>query len=172
MVYSEKNDMPLVSVVMKSTTSDSRYEDTEKILEYAYESNTIKTIAKAGTNIQTVNVKGANQSTKKLNAILENDVSAVVKIETEVSNIEPNIQINKNLKAPIEKGEVVGTVTYDVEGKAYTANLIAENRVEKSKVGLIFTLIFIGLILLFGSLRIIGIYKRTKTLKKIKEISK
>ena len=95
MVYSEKNDMPLVSVVMKSTTSDSRYEDSEKILEYAYESNTIKTIAKAGTNIQTVNVKGANQSTKKLNAILENDVSAVVKIETEVSNIEPNIQINK-----------------------------------------------------------------------------
>ena len=79
---------------------------------------------------------------------------------------------NQEIMEIIEKGEVVGTVTYDVEGKAYTANLIAENRVEKSKVGLIFTLIFIGLILLFGSLRIIGIYKRTKTLKKIKEITK
>ncbi len=172
MVYSEKNDMPLVAVTMKSTTSDSRYEDTEKILEYAYENNTIKTISKAGTNIQTINVKNANQDTKKLNAILANDVTAVVKVESEVNNIEPQIQINKNLKAPIEKGEIVGTVTYEVEGKTYTANLVAENKVEKSKVGLTFTLIFIGLVIIFGSLRIIGIYKRTKTLKKIKEITK
>src|SRR5699024_9663466 len=113
------------------------------ILEYAYENNTIKTISKAGTNIQTINVKNANQDTKKLNAILANDVTAVVKVESEVNNIEPQIQINKNLKAPIEKGEIVGTVTYEVEGKTYTANLVAENKVEKSKVGLTFTLIFI-----------------------------
>ena len=95
-----------------------------------------------------------------------------LKVESEVNNIEPQIQINKNLKAPIEKGEIVGTVTYEVEGKTYTANLVAENKVEKSKVGLTFTLIFIGLVIIFGSLRIIGIYKRTKTLKKIKEITK
>ena len=67
MIYSVKNDIPLVSVVMKSTTSDSRYEDSKEILEYAYENNAIKTIAKAGTNLQTVNIKNASQDTKKLN---------------------------------------------------------------------------------------------------------
>ena len=172
MIYSVKNDIPLVSVVMKSTTSDSRYEDSKKILEYAYENNTIKTIAKAGTNLQTVNIKNASQDTKKLNVLLENDVIAVVNVENEENTIEPKIQINDKLKAPIEAGEVIGTVSYEIEGKTYTANLIAENKVEKSKVGTTFIFIFIGLVIIFGTLRTIGIYKRTKTLKKIRNITK
>ena len=157
---------------MKSTTSDSRYEDSKKVLEYAYESNTIKTIAKAGTNIQTINIKNASKDTKKLNVILENDVIAVVNVENEENTIEPQIQINDKLKAPIEAGEVIGTVSYEIEGKTYTANLIAENKVEKSKVGITFIFIFIGLVIIFGTLRTIGIYKRTKTLKKIRNITK
>ena len=172
MIYSVKNDIPIVSVVMKSTTSDSRYEDSKKILEYAYENNTIKTIAKAGTNLQTVNIKNASQDTKKLNVLLENDVIAVVNVENEENTIEPQIQINDKLKAPIEAGEVIGTVSYEIEGKTYTANLIAENKVEKSKVGITFIFIFIGLVIIFGTLRTIGIYKRTKTLKKIRNITK
>ena len=44
MAYAEKYDMPMVAVVLKSTTSDSRYEDARKILEYSFENNTIRTI--------------------------------------------------------------------------------------------------------------------------------
>ena len=168
MVYSTKNDMPLVAVVMKSTTSDSRYEDSRKILEYAYENNTIKTIAKVGTNIQTVNIKNATSATKKLNVILEKTVTAVVKTENENKGIEPKIEINKKLKAPIAKGEVIGKVTYEIEGKTYTANLVAESSIEKSKVTLVFVMIFITLIIFLGGLRVKGIYKRNKILRKIR----
>lgn len=168
MIYAEKNDMPLVAVVLKSTTSDSRYTDAKSILEYSYENNLVRTIVTAGTNMQTLNVKKGSKDTKKLNIILETNVVAVVKAENKETNIEPKITINENLKAPIEKGEVVGTVSYEIEGKTYKANLIAESKVEKSKVGITFLYIFIGLILLIGGLRTIGIYKRTKTLKKIR----
>lgn len=168
MVYAEKNDIPLVAVVMKSTTSNSRYEDAKEVLEYAYDNNTIRTIAQLGTNLQTVNIKNATQETKKLNAVLETTITAVVNVENENKNVEPKIQLNDDLKAPIEKGQVVGKVSYEIEGKTYTANLVAENKVEKSNTGLIFTLIFLGIILLLGYLRIRSVYKRTKVLNKIR----
>ena len=47
-------------------------------------------------------------------------------------------------------------------------NTIAESEVKKSKTGITFLLIFIGLLLLFGGLRVRVIYKRNKTLKKIR----
>lgn len=166
--YSEKNDLPLIATVMKSTTSDSRYEDAENILEYAYKNNTIKTIAQLGTIVQTINVKKANKATKKLNIVLQNTIQAVVKVDTDVRNIEPQIELNKNIKAPIKKGDIVGKVSYTVEGKTYETNLIAESEVKKSKTGITFLLIFVGLLVLFGGLRVRVIYKRNKTLKKIR----
>lgn len=168
MAYSQKNDIPLVAVVMKSTTSDSRYEDTEKILEYAYENNTIRTIIQLGTNIQTVNIKNATEDTKKLNVILEETVVAVVNVQNEETNVEPKIELKSNLKAPIEKGEVIGKVTYEIEGKTYSANLIAESEVKKNRTTFIFIMIFILIIVTLGSLRIMSVYKRNKVLKKIR----
>ena len=167
MAYAEKNDIPLIAVVMKSTTSDSRYEDAEKILEHVYDNNTIKTIAKLGTNVQTLNVKGATSDTKKLNIILEATVKAVVNIANEDKNVEPHIMLNE-LRAPIAKGAVIGTVSYEIEGKTHTSNLIAESEVEESHTGLIFILIFIGIICFIGFLRIRALYKRSKVLKKIR----
>ncbi len=168
MIYAEKNDMPLVAVVMKSTTSDSRYEDTRKMLEYAYDNNTIKTIAEKGTTLQTLTIKNATNETKKLNAVLEGTMKAVVKKETQISSIEPKIEIYDNLKAPIAAGTVIGKVTYEIEGKEYSENLVAENSVKKSYVFWIFFLIFIGLILLFGTLRVLALYNRNKVLNKIR----
>ena len=166
--YSEKNDIPLVSVVMKSTTSDSRYEDAKKILDYAYQNNTIKTIAKLGTNVQTINIKGATSDTKKLNVILENTVTAVVNVANEDKNVEPKISLYENLRAPIKKGQVIGTVSYEIEGKTYSVNLIAESEVEKSYAVVVFIIIFICIIILIGFLRVQSIRRRTKVLKKIR----
>lgn len=168
MAYSKKDDIPLVAVVMKSTTSDSRYTDSKSILNYAYENNTIRTIAKAGSNLQTLKIKNATKETEKLNVILEKDIRAVVKLENQATNIEPKIEIRNKLKAPIQKGEIIGTVTYEIEGKTYSGNLIAESEVQKSHMIRNFVLIFFGLIILIGTLRIIGLYKRAKVLKKIK----
>lgn len=168
MAYAEKSGLKLVSVTMKSTTSNSRYEDSEAILEYAFDTNTIRTIAEAGTNIQTVTVKKARKEDKKLNMVLEKSITAVVKVENEETPIEPQINLNSKIKAPIKKGTVLGTVSYEIEGKTYTGNLIAENDVKKSKTGLVFLLIFIGLIVLFGGLRVLELYKRNQTLNKIR----
>jgi len=168
MTYSEKNDIPLVSVVMKATTSDSRYEDAKKILEYSYDNNTIKTIATLGTNIQTLNIKNGTSKTKKLNLVLGNTVKAVVNIENKDKLVEPKISIKENLKAPIEKGEVVGEVDYEIEGKIYTSTLVAQSDVKKSYKGIIFIILFLLILTILGSLRIVSIRNRNIILNKIR----
>ena len=168
MAYAEKYDMPMVAVVLKSTTSDSRYEDARKILEYSFENNTIRTIVKEGTNVQTLNIKHATNATKKLNAVLEKTLTAVVKEENKNTTIEPKITINDKLKAPIKKGTVIGSVSYEIEGKTYKANLIAENDVEESHIVGKFIIVFFAIAILLGSFRIISIAKRKKVLKKIR----
>ena len=67
------------------------------------------------------------------------------------------------------KRRVIGKVSYEIEGKTYTSNLIAESNVEKSHKGLVFLLIFLSLLLLLGGLRIRAVYKRKKVLKKIRK---
>lgn len=168
MSYSIKNDIPLISVVLKSTTSNSRYKDTKQILGYVYDNNTIRTIAELGTNIQTINISNGTSATKKLNVILEKKVTAVVNIANKNVPVEPQIKLYENLKAPIEKGQVIGTVSYEIEGKTYTANLIAENEVKKSYTSLIFLIIFIIIVIVLGGLRIRSINNRKKVLNKIR----
>ncbi len=53
-----------MAVVLKSTTQNSRYTDAKSILEYSYDNNVLRTIAKSGTNLQTLNVKKGTQETK------------------------------------------------------------------------------------------------------------
>ena len=168
MGYAEKYDLPLVAVVLKSTTSDSRYEDCIKVFNYSFENNTLRTIAKSGTNLQTLNIKKATNDTKKLNAILEKTIVAVVNDTNKDTGIEPKVQIKDNLKAPIKKGTVIGTVSYEIEGKKYTGNLVAENDVKENHTVRTFILIFVGLLIAFGSLRIWGLYKRKRVLNKMR----
>ena len=169
MVYTEKEDMPYITVVMKSTTANSRYEDAKKLFNFAYENNTLRKIAAMGSNLQTISIKNATSNTKKLNAVLDEDIIAVVKIENSKTNVEPNITIYDKIKAPIKKGEIIGTVSYQIEGKVYTGNLLAESDVKKSNTGIILILVFSGLITLVGYLRIASIIKRNKFLNSLKK---
>ena len=70
--------------------------------------------------IQTINVKNATRKTKKLDAIIPNDVSVLIKASDKDNTLFPEVHLNDKLKAPIKKDDVIGTVTYNVEGLEYT----------------------------------------------------
>lgn len=59
---------------------------------------------------------------QKIDVELEEDIS-VINVEPN-KNIEPKIELNVD-SGPIQKGEVVGTVTYSINGEDYTANILA-----------------------------------------------
>ena len=131
-----KVNLELITVILGAgQTNDglsARYVDTINLFDYAYNTYTLRKVAKSGNIIQTVNIKGATKDTKKLDLIAANDIDVLSKLEDKDSSILPEIILNENLKAPLKKGDVVGSVKYTSEGIEYTENLQANNDVKKS----------------------------------------
>lgn len=165
-----KGDLELLTVVLGAgQTKDglsSRYIDTKKMFEYGYSNYTLRQVLKSGDVVQTVNINNATRETKKLDAVIENDVSVLIKMENRNETLLPETHMNENLKAPIKKGDKIGTITYTVEGITYTENLLAKNDVKKSKlfIKILFTIILLVLIRLY--IKSNNRKRKTKTLKK------
>ena len=155
----KKGDLELLTVVLGAGQNEkgesNRYLDTTNLFEYGFSNYDIKEIIESGGVVQTVNVKNATRDTKKLDSVVAEDISALVKASDKDIAVLPQVHLNENLKAPINKGDVIGSVTYTVDGIDYTADLIASNDVKKSRalvntiIILIITSFFIVLILRF-----------------------
>ena len=165
-----KGNLELLTVILGANQNDeglsNRYLDTINLFEFGYDNFASREVIKTGGVIQTVNVKNATRDTKKLDAVVQNDISVLIKAEDKNNALLPEVHINDNLKAPINKGDVIGTVTYTVEGINYTENLVANNDVKKSRL-FVNTLIFI-LIITFAYLYL----KANKRRKKNRRLKK
>ena len=95
-------------------------------------------------------MKKATKKTKDLNLVISDDITAMAnkkikvdEIEPEivfitamankkikVDEIEPEIVLNDDIKAPIEQGQELGIIKYNVDGLEYKAKLLAETEVE------------------------------------------
>lgn len=141
--YASKDGLELITVLLNCSTSDNRYLETKKLLDYGFTDFSYKKFATKGDTIETVVVKGATKDTKKLNLILDNDINITVNNDLDISTIQREIKINDKIKAPITKDTVLGSVTYKLNGIEYSANLIAKNDVKASHLFLKFMIFFI-----------------------------
>ena len=157
-----KNNLELLTVILGANQNaeglSNRYLDTINLFEYGYKNYILKEISKSGDIIQTVKIKNATRNTQKLDASIANDVSALIKSIDKDSVILPKVSLNENLKAPINKGDIIGSVTYTVDGIEYTEDLIANMDVKKSYF---FIYIFIIIIVVFFAY----LYIKSKNIK-------
>ncbi len=153
----EKNGIEYICVVLgaskfyKSGAQQSgRYIDTISLFNYAFNNFSFRKLYSANSVVQTVQIENGTKDTKNLELLISDDVNTFVSIDNKDSNLEPQIVLNENLVAPISKGDVVGSITYDVEGLRYTTDLIAGNDVIEAKnTVFIFVYVGIGLFVLF-----------------------
>ncbi len=169
-----KEDLELLTVVLGAGQNkqglSERYIDTINLFEYGYDTYSLKEVVKAGGIIQTTNVRNATRDTKKLDAVVKNDVSVLIKNDDKDNALLPEVHINENLKAPIKKGDIIGTVKYTVEGIEYTEDLVANNDVKKSRF-LINTIIII-IIISFVYLYLKSNKKRKKNTRLKKRVTR
>ena len=135
--YASKDGMDLIAVVLKGETTETgesaRNRDTINLFEYGYNNYNLQTIKKKDETVTSVEVKDNEGNTKQLKVKLENDIAVVNKDENKTQkDIKPEIDVNVE-NAPIEKGEVVGTATYKINGEEYTSNLLAAETIEATK---------------------------------------
>lgn len=153
----QKDGVELISVLFGAERrNESGYSvrdtDAKELFEYGFNNYTNKNISTNNSTVITeTEIKGATKDTKNLKLMTDNDINIVVKNEDIDKMIKENINVDENLKAPIEKGTIVGKVSYEYDGIKYEANLIASENVEKKHIliqiiRIIFSIIFLFII--------------------------
>ena len=124
-----RDGLSLIAVIMRAPTSDTRFKDAKKILDYGFSNYSYKELAKKDTIVQGINIQKGIEN--KANAVFENDYGKLIK-KGDSNNIEQNIEINDNITAPIKKGDVVGKVIFnDGSNNISSVNLVADRDISK-----------------------------------------
>ncbi|MCF0125004.1 MAG: D-alanyl-D-alanine carboxypeptidase [Clostridia bacterium] len=145
-----KDDVELVEVILGS---ENRFEDALRLYEYCYSNYSMRTVLPENGFVKSIDIKNAKYNMKSLNLLTENKIIALLPNSFSLDEIEPKITLNKLILAPIEKGDVIGTVAYTFDGIEYSSNLIAETSVEPTKFLYYFSIIsmiviFVGILFL------------------------
>ncbi len=127
-----RNNLSLIAVIMRGETSKIRFSEASKLLNYGFANYEYKELAKKGESVGTCVInKGIK---REVNAVYENDFGCVMK-KSNSTEIETNIEIFKNVYAPIKKGDVIGEVTFTNNGSEIgKVNLISDE--DDAKYGL------------------------------------
>ena len=127
-----RDGLSLIGVIMKAPTTKIRFAEATKLLNYGFANYNSKNFGNKGDVICTEDINKGIKS--KVNLVLEKDASVLVK-KGDNGNIIQNIIIDKNITAPIEKGDVLGKIEYNAgENKILEINLVAQENVEKNNM--------------------------------------
>ena len=109
----KRNDMRLISVIMKEETSQKRNEETTKLLDYGFTNYKIKTIVSTNDNIGSVYI--FNSKKENYDLTINGDATNLEGLN-ETNNYSYNVNLDK-VKAPIKVGDKIGTLDVISNGK-------------------------------------------------------
>lgn len=134
-----RKDLSLIAVVMKGPTSELRFSEAKKLLDYGFANYSYTKTSTAGEFLQTVDVQKG--TTNSVNLVYESDSGALIK-NSDNGNITSEVTLNENISAPINTGDILGNVNFYLnDEKIASVNLVAENNVEKISVMSLFSMI-------------------------------
>lgn len=126
-----RNDLSLIAVVMKGSTSQKRFNDATKLLDYGFANFSNKVIVKANEKITTVEIAKAKK--ERVDIVTENDFSVLLNKGDE-KNIRIENVLNENISAPLEYYDVVGVQRCYLNDELIgEVNLVAAEKVEAKK---------------------------------------
>ena len=76
---------------------------------------------------------GATKESKNLKILVKDGIGVLTENSTDFADLEPEVSIDK-LKTPISAGSTVGKISYSIDGKTYSSDLIAESDVISSNL--------------------------------------
>lgn len=132
--FAEKDGIGLTAIVMgeNARVKGQKFLDAKIMFEHVFNNYEIHQIAKKNELYKTINISNGTKETRSLN-ILYKDNIGILKEKDNNNNVENSIEYT-NIIAPIQKGDIVGKITYSYEGISYETELIAESNVEESKM--------------------------------------
>lgn len=108
-----KDGVEIISVIMGAPDYKIRFSEANEMLNYGF-ANCVKYTDLAEKNIVNVNVRGGIKS--NISCGFSEDFNYVSTGSEDFSKIEKKVEMNKEISAPIKKGDVLGKVKYSIQG--------------------------------------------------------
>ncbi|MBT0586535.1 serine hydrolase [Alteromonas oceanisediminis] len=109
-----QGDMRLISVVMGTDSERSRKEENKKLLRYGFRFYETVTPYEAGASFVSHRIFMGDRETVDLGI---NQSTPITIPRGQAKNLEANFVLDKQLQAPLAKGEVVGTLFLQLDGE-------------------------------------------------------
>ncbi len=165
-----RDGLEFIAVVLNGGTTEnglnSRYVDSKKLFEYAYDNFTLTKIIEKGSIVQSIEVEKGTKETKFLDLIIDETITVVNNKSIDMNSVIPEINLKEIIEAPISAGDTIGTIKYKVDDIEYSAKLLAKTNVERVDYSMY--LIIAGLLLLMFALSIIKSSRKKKKRRKRK----
>ncbi len=138
-----RDNMDLIASVMKCKTSDDRFENAKKLLDYGFAN--FASFTSEVHEIPDIPVRGGVMDSVSV----EYGASSALLTKNKIGKVDETIELPEFLSAPIKKCEKLGEVIYSVDGEIIAkSDIIAKNDVEKTGYTDIISKIFKKLIML------------------------
>ena len=144
----KKDNMELLVVILNASSIDSRYKDCINLFDYGFNTYSYTTIHSPKDIVKSIEIANGTKETKNLDIAVKDDITVLLEKNFDLENLTPNIEIQSDLKAPLAENTIVGKISYTINGKEYSSDLIADSSVIPSSFEvIIFRILLIFLIL-------------------------
>ena len=123
-----RNDTRLIAVTLKSSSEKRRLTDNRRLLDYGFRYFRTKKILSVNKSIKVEEVWGGKQETISLESAKDIYITLTPR---DFKRIEPVVELDDYLQAPLSKGQVVGRITLSLYGEVLkSVELISSENVE------------------------------------------
>lgn len=132
--FAKKDGIELTAIVMGEVAKvkGQKFLDAKEMFEYVFENYDNEYVSKENEKYEIVKVNNGTKETKELEVLYKDNIN-ILKEKDSNKEIKKDVKYT-NLRAPIQKGDVVGKIIYNYEGTIYETELIANSNVEESRV--------------------------------------
>ncbi|QXM06073.1 D-alanyl-D-alanine carboxypeptidase family protein [Crassaminicella indica] len=109
-----KNGLTLIAVILGSPTSNIRFNEAKKLLNYGFAAYSSVLIARKNQIIDEIIVEKGKE--EKVNAVAKDDLSVLVK-KGEENKVQKEIILPKSIKAPFKENEKIGEIILTKDGQ-------------------------------------------------------
>ncbi|WP_163101064.1 D-alanyl-D-alanine carboxypeptidase family protein [Peribacillus alkalitolerans] len=127
----KKGNMRVIAVVFGAPSPKERNAQVTKMLDYAYSQYMTHPVYERGFQLKDVHVSKGNQKT--VAAVTSEPISVLTKKGETIKDIKKVVELKKNLKAPIQKGDEIGTLKVIKGDKVMVESpIVAKKNIKKA----------------------------------------
>lgn len=124
-----RDGLTLIGVVLGAETTDQRFETAKELLNYGFSNYKIETVIETNTPCDNINIVKGKKET--IGTETQSSFKKLVNKQSE-NKIESKVSLNNDIKAPVNKGDVVGKIEFVENNKKIgEVNIVASEDVKK-----------------------------------------